>query len=226
LSFCRKFQYFGRSLEDYPEIAELKVAVWKAVYQYLSPISKVCPPNGVQMLTYFIVFWSRINAHMDMNPKMAIDPETNSQIVGSSVIVVSFFAPQEFLFTDRAKTCSSTGKKRKTIWSFVTDHCSIYVMDPEDDSKHYHCTRFTRNCVQKDVHSCRICFTLRWLGGKAAFLGSDYKGRTGNRKHTQTFEGIHKYIENIKDDNVKYAFKQSVKRKTVMSPETQSSVAP
>ena len=150
-----------------------------------------------------------------MNPSMAVDPKINSQIVGSSVIVVSFFAPQEFFFTDRAKT-SSSGKKPKTIWSFLTDHCSIYIMDPEDDSKHYHSTRFTKNCISKE-HSCRICFTLRWLGGKAAFLGSDYNGRTGDRKHMRVFEGIHKDIENIKDENKRYAYEQSVKRKSDVS---------
>ena len=44
-------------------------------------------------------------------------------------------------------------------------------------------------------------------------MGSDYIGRTGDRKHTQVFEGIQKHIENVKDENVKHANKKSVNKK-------------
>jgi alkylated DNA repair dioxygenase AlkB len=71
---------------------------------------------------------------------MTVDTSVNSQIDGSSVvIVVSFLADQLFQF-------SRMESKFKRVESFLTKHCSIYVMNPEDDLSFYHQTKFPHNC--------------------------------------------------------------------------------
>lgn len=62
-------------------LADLKVVLWKRLWHYyLSPISQVCPPTGCQVLCYFRPFGGKIIEHKDMDPLMAVDTSTNSQI--------------------------------------------------------------------------------------------------------------------------------------------------
>ena len=59
LSFQPSVFYGGRSLQNYPAIANLKVEIWKQVHHWLTPISKFCPPNGAQCLLYIDDFNQR-----------------------------------------------------------------------------------------------------------------------------------------------------------------------
>ena len=114
-----------------------------------------------------------------MNPNMAVHPSNNSQIAGSNVITVSFLSEQFFQFVEK-----NEHGKFKVVSKFLTEHGSIYCMDADDDLHYYHQTKWPR----KKNHNCpkqvRICITFRWLGKRQKFLGSDYNGRCGDRKHT------------------------------------------
>lgn len=96
LAFVKPFEWRAELVPE--ELAEFKVCVWKAVWKHLSPLSKLMPPNGIQTLLYLNSMGGHINPHRDMSPNMKVDPDQNSQIIGSSVIVVSFYASQYFKF--------------------------------------------------------------------------------------------------------------------------------
>lgn len=171
LSFCPDFLYYGRPID--PGFAELKVKLWKMVKPHLSPISQLCPPNGCQLLAYFREFKGRINAHRDMNPNMVVSPEINSQIIGSSVLVVSFLAKQYFHLCQQKKSTMSNGKPTynyPSLDSFLTEHCSVYILDPRDDVRWHHKTEFPPG----EKGMVRISLTFRWLGRRQEFLCQDY----------------------------------------------------
>jgi hypothetical protein len=80
------------------DLAKFKVCVWKVVRKHLSPLSQLMPPNGIQLLLHLNSMGGTTNPHQDVSPRMKIDLELNSQIIGSLVIVVSFYASQRFKF--------------------------------------------------------------------------------------------------------------------------------
>lgn len=209
LSFCMPYLYYGRPLDGFPALARLKLEVWKAVWEYLSPISKVCPPNGVQVLTYFRMFKNRINPHKDMNPDMQVDVKTNSQIIGSNVIVVSFLASQFFEFLKEAR---ASGERYGD--SLITEHCSIYILDPEDDVNFYHHARFGRGSERHDV---RVAVTLRWLGARKVYIGEDYKGSCGDRRYQEAVDGVRKMIKEIKCPNKRLAHEKAARRRRLVN---------
>jgi hypothetical protein len=132
-SITPKVFYRRRSIENFPGFAELGYKLWVKLWHYLSPVSKACPPNGVQILTYPVKFDSYINPHKDMNPDMAINPENNSQIVGSSVIVVSFLDTMRVEFCKQTRQRNSKGEMESCynmVDYFDTEYGSAYVLDP------------------------------------------------------------------------------------------------
>ena len=132
------------------------------------------------MLTYPEAFRGRIRPHKDMNPRMAIDPMINSQIVGSSVIVVSFFSAQEFKMCQQ-RAVAGTSYAYDVKDSFLLQHCSVYVLDPRDDIEWHHTAEFPRP-IKVNGQRMRVALTLRWLGNQQQFLCEDYNGA---RKHCQ-----------------------------------------
>ena len=162
LSFTMLFFFGGRSIEQCPGIAKLKVNIWKLVHHWLTPLSKVCPPNGVQALLYLEEFHGHMQEHQDMNPRMKVSTKENSQIIGTSVIVVSFFDKQEVVMTKNA------GGKH----AFLTEHCSVYVLDPHDDDTHKHKTKFP-SAERGKPKGLRFALTFRWLGNRKKFFGPD-----------------------------------------------------
>ena len=163
LSFTMPFFFGGRSIEQYPGIARLKVDIWKQVYHWLTPLSKVCPPNGVQVLLHPEEFRCRMPEHQDMDPNMKVSTQDNSQIMGTSVIIVSFFDQQEVIMTRK------TGEKH----SFLTEHCSVYVLDPHDDNTYKHKTKFPKCADKNKPKGLRLALTFRWLGNRMKFFGPD-----------------------------------------------------
>ena len=43
----------------------LGVAVWRAAYEFLTDLSRACPPTGCQLLLYYSLFQSAIGRHRD-----------------------------------------------------------------------------------------------------------------------------------------------------------------
>lgn len=213
LSFCEPYQYYGKALCNYESIAALKLEVWKHVFDHLTPISKVCPPNGVNVLTYFSCFGSRINPHKDMNPSMAVDSNTNSQILGSNVVVISFFSSMNFLFTDIAKATKNQTKP-KVLLQQLTEHCSIYVLSPWDDVEYYHKANFTNLKGRKNT-DVRVCLTLRWLSRRVEFVGDDYSGRMGDRRHQVIYPNIRKRINKQQSNAKRKYLEDSIKRQRI-----------
>ena len=192
LSFHPPVFYGGRSLQNYPAIANLKVAVWKHVHHWLTPISKLCPPNGVQCLLYIDDFNEHndhpIRPHKDMSLDMNVDPKTNSQIIGSSVIVVSFFDDQFIRLGTWRKS------KFKDRDAFLTKHCSVCVLDANDDTKHWHTTRWPPTYQKQSTRKTRIRYaiTFRWLGNRKQFFGPDSKS---GLQHKEVVTRPHQFIQ-------------------------------
>ena len=197
-------------MTSHPSIAQLKIAVWKLVYHYLSPVSKSCPPNACVILTYFRKFNGKINPHKDMNPNMAVDPKINSQIAGSNVVTVSLFSDQYFQFVQ--KVHNGKTKKYEVVSQFLTNHCSVYSMDPDDDQIYYHRTKWPRKKHNNCTDNVRISMTFRWLGKRSKFLGNDYNGRSGQRANTEAVFAPRKIVENFKSNEKKKAYKEILKR--------------
>ena len=163
--------YTGRTIADFPGIAELKIHVWKKVWSQLSPISKCIPPNGAQILCYFSAFDSKINFHKDVNARMQ-SPKNNSQVPGTSVIVVSLFLGQLVQFA------TNQGKREFIpVAEFYTHHKSVWVLHPHDDLVVYHGTGFHKRNKKEEFEGnkmgwegVRVAIAFRWLGRKALFF--------------------------------------------------------
>ena len=123
---------------------------------------------------YLQGFKGKINVHKDMNPNMVVNAETNSQIIGTSVIVVTFYLGQLF------KLCRALGKKKyETVGEFLTHHGSVYVLHPHDDLEYYHTVSFSGQSENETNSSgytgVRVALTFRWLGNRTLYFGNDYK---------------------------------------------------
>ena len=161
--------YGGRNMKNFPGIASLKVHVWKKCWHHLSPISQLCPPNGAQILYYFEEFQGKMNYHNDMNPDMVVSDETNSQIMGSTVIVVTLFVGQ------LVKLAVKRDGSFRSVAEFLAEHGSVYLLHPHDDFHYYHGTCFSKRKEHRCVHeSVRVAITFRWLGNRMSYLGDDY----------------------------------------------------
>ena len=158
----------GRCLRDYPEVADMGIEAWRHVYHYLTPISQQSPPNSCNVLTYFGDFTGTIRAHRDNSPQMQLDPQENSQILGTSVMVVNFYHTQEVQFLS---TGDNTGKS--VVDCFQLEHFSIYTMNCWDDVLYYHRCTFRDELKGK----IRVSFIYRWLGRRCEFFCQDYGGR-------------------------------------------------
>ncbi len=194
LSFTYSPFYGGRSLRFFPGIAELKLYLWKKLHDHLTPLSKLCPPNGVQVLYYFSAFDSKINFHKDMNPDMVVDDSTNSQILGTNVTVATLFMGQLVQLCSKPDT-------RSSVDEFYTHHGSVYVLHPHDDLRYYHGTGFYPHARRQEYQKnkgeyggLRVAITFRWLGNRMTYLGDDYW--LPKRRHCQAVNRAHHVISN------------------------------
>jgi len=162
-----------RSIRDYPVVCKIGIAVWRRVREYLDPISQLIPPNGANILYYFGLFNGKIRAHQDAAPNMATNPMHTSQILGSSVMVVSFCDEQLFNLIDI--------KKKNIVMSFKLGHMSVYILRSEDDIKYKHQATFAdTDQRKKKEEKLRIAIAYRWLGRRTKFFGNDCKTRRRN----------------------------------------------
>ena len=175
LSFVQAPFNGSRSFEIYPGILHLGEKIWLELNDYLTPVSKLCPPNGAQVLTYFGKFDGEIDKRKDTDPTMAVDAKNNSQIAGSNVIVVTLLCPQLVSLWGGDSAANS-----RLVDSFVVEPRSVYIHDPMDDLQYYHSAEFFKEVngngynASKDL--VRVAITYRWLGNRLAFLGEDYNG--------------------------------------------------
>jgi hypothetical protein len=217
-SITPKVFYRGRSIEDFPGFAELGDKLWVKLWHYLSPVLKACPPNGVQVLTYPGKFDSYISLHKDMNPDMAIDPKNNSQIVGSSVIVVSLLDTMRVEFCKQTRQRNSKGEMVtcfEMVDYFNKEDRSAYVLDPNDDLDVYHRVFFLRDFIKEErsggkrkkehiyisstprCGKVRVAITYCWLGKRAEFFCDDYS--VHSRCHCQVIHGAVKELSKSKN---------------------------
>ena len=207
--------YGGRSIEEYSSFAELGYSLWVFLWHHLSPVSKACPPNGAQVLVYFGRFNAVINAHKDMNPDMAINPNMNSQVIGSSVMVVTLLDSMRVEFCTRRKLPSTkNGRSSYThdmVDMFDTEDCSVYVQDPNDDLEYFHRAQFLPHFWKvegsdgknKQVRLSKtpkhgrvhVAITYRWLGKRTEFFGKDH-GRV-SRQNCQVIHNAETELNKI-----------------------------
>ena len=169
-----------RCLRDFPTVAELGVLLWKRVHPHLDPVSQTLPPNSANILTYFGDFDGHINAHQDNAPNMAIDPQHNSQLLGSSVMVLNLCHAQDFHFV-------ALHDKNKVEDTFVCEHGSVYILRADDDLNYKHTARFSGDKVGK----VRIAIVFRWLGRRTKAFCDNYRGQ---RQYMEVFYNIDKHI--------------------------------
>jgi len=90
----------------------------------------------------------------------------------------------------------------------LTEDCSIYVMDSQDDLEWYHRTYFPQARSPEAVpsHAVRISITFRWLAKRMTFLGENYDCNDGNRVYAQA----------VHPRPIIMSWKSAVKRKAYM----------
>lgn len=157
-----------RSMDQYPEIARIGYEAWTAVRAHLDPVSQQCPPTACNILHYFGAFGAFIRPHQDNCPNMQLpDYKWNSQLLGSSVLVVNLFDSQMMKLSDV--------ETKREVGSFLTEHMSIYVLSAFDDIRYRHTTTFlgTKGANESKV---RISLVYRWLGRRTKAFCGDYNG--------------------------------------------------
>ena len=167
-SFLPKPWMGVRNMRDCPALMDLGISVWRQVRHKLDAASQLCPPNSVNILTCVGRFGGKIRAHRDNAPNMATDPTHNSQILGTSVMAVSFFDRQMLEFFPL-----QTGSK--CCRNFCLDHCSICTLHSLDDVRWKHSARFPKvgEAGHNANNSIRVGMACRWLGRRCLGFGSD-----------------------------------------------------
>ena len=171
-----------RFLNDYPGVIELVEAVWKRFHHHLSAVSRQCPPNVVDLLWYFGAFNSTIRPHRDNNPNGPKDWKQNSQMLGSSVMIITFFDSQEFQFMELGKT----GKK---VASIGLEHMSCYILNPEDDVKWKHTVKYGTPDPSKKG-KVRLAIAARWSSRRQEAFCED----------RDSFQQFQEHFKNVERD--------------------------
>lgn len=132
---------------------------------------------------------------------MKIDPRFNSQILGSSVMVVNLFHSQDVKFTEIEK-----GGKGKCVDIFVTEHCSAYIMNCWDDLALKHHAEFKGRKKGK----VRMAIVYRWLGRRTSTFCGDYKySRQNCEIFTQPNKHVAKDFPNCKKARDNFSFSKT-----------------
>ena len=120
---------------------------------------------------------------------MAINPIQNSQILGSSVLVVSFLDEQDF----KLYPLKGSGT---AIRCFRLKHCSVYILRSEDDLKWKHGAEFPTwkdgGTGRQNPNNIRVAVCYRWLGRRCKAFGSEYQGV---RRYMEVWENPNEHIQ-------------------------------
>jgi hypothetical protein len=153
-----------RCLRDYPHLSDFALAVWKVVHPHLDPVSQQCPFNSITLMLYLGCVHAKVNPHQDnaLNSSM-VSPEDNSQLLGSSVMIISLFDPMRFLFTPKT---SQKERLPPPSGEFLTEHASVYILKCDDDSKWKHYAKFPdgRNLRGMAGQRVRLAIVCRHVG--------------------------------------------------------------
>jgi len=153
-------------------MTKLKEKIWKKLHPFLSPVSQACPPNACQMLLCLRPSGGQMQPHKNRNSEQ----KEHTQMLGSSVIVVSFFDKQVLELCKKKDTGKKGKVKRDHVASFETEHCSAFVIDAHDDLEHCRRAHFPKDGKRRCGLRCVL--TLRWLQKRETFL-------CGNHNHGQ-----------------------------------------
>lgn len=157
-----------RSMGDYPLVAEIGRQAWLAVRAHLDPVSQQCPPTACNVLHYFGAFNAAIRPHQDNCPNMSLpDYKWNSQLLGSSVLVVNLFDQQTLKLT--------SVKTKQEVGCFYPEHMSIYVLSAFDDLWCKHNATYAET-PGTNAEKVRISLVYRWLGRRTTAFCGDYQG--------------------------------------------------
>lgn len=185
-SFNPKWWMGCNSLRRYKTLSELGIQLWMDAWDYLDPLSKICPPTGGTLLTYFGCFGGEIQAHQDNAPNSATPFYHHSQIIGSTVMCLTLFDGMDYdIVTIESQT---RGKKDYVVQkSFKTSHGSLYLMSATDDFNSKHRAKFPpqRKTGKKKKGLIRVAIVWRWLGRRTFAFDSDY---TGWRQRCEVWE--------------------------------------
>jgi hypothetical protein len=180
-----------RCLRDYEWVADLMNALWKRLWHHFDPPSQQCPPTAVNILYYFSAFKAHIRAHQDNAPNMSIPMEHNSQMLGSSVMVLSLLDEQELCFCALKNPTKSS--QPKVLSSIRLGHLSVYILKCCDDFDMKHMTRFPSE-QKKDYGAVRVSLVGRWLTRRCEAFCEDYKGV---RRFQEKYENPNKVLRKM-----------------------------
>jgi len=179
-SFTPKWWMGCNSLRHYETINKLGIQLWKEVWEYLDPLSQVCPPTGGTLLTYFGCFNGKIPAHRDNSPSIKADYWHNSQMVGTTVMVLSLFDDMHYdIVTMEPMTKGQ--KDYKILKRFTTSHGSLYLMSAFTDIESKHTAEFPQSWIvdgkgKKKKGLIRVGVAWRWVSRRAFAFDHDYMG--------------------------------------------------
>jgi hypothetical protein len=152
-----------RCLRDYPYVMDLGVAIWRRLHHHFDG-SNALPEVAMYFCTW--VNLVRTSIHTKTTHQGQLYPKRNSQILGSSALVVSLFHPLSYYLY------SSKGKSLQRM----TEHMSAYILRAGDDGvfKHSEAIPVARVCG-----SCRDCLRLvlayHWCSDRQEVFAADGK---------------------------------------------------
>jgi len=166
----------------------LGVAVWRAAYEFLTDLSRACPPTGCQLLLYYSLFQSAIGRHRDnytsqqmvavINGERRISQllegshhggDANSQVTGSNVLIWTE-GPADMQFCLSFPPRDDLGANRDEYVIHPT-FCvalgagTLLIFSPVDDLFFCHEAFFLRD----GVGGYRLAFVFRWLSQERNF---------------------------------------------------------
>ena len=136
-AFVPKWWMGCNSLRYYETLNKLGIQLWKDVWEFLDPLSQVCPPTGGSLLTYFGCFGGKIQPHQDNNHRSICS--TAPKRSHGSLYLMSAFTDVK---TKHQVTFRSTEKQRKgairvgIAWRWLSRRTYGFGDDYQQERKH------------------------------------------------------------------------------------------
>mmetsp|Transcript_13141 Transcript_13141/g.19661 ORF Transcript_13141/g.19661 Transcript_13141/m.19661 type:complete len:832 (-) Transcript_13141:86-2581(-) len=183
----------GRSRPMSQSVYTLMIETWKHVHNQLSPLSRVCPPNNLQVLVYTkireggrLVWKQQMTPHKDngfrnyketgRNKQYGGNPSqwlnNNSQIEGTDVVTVNVGDEMTYklIKPNKSQTYMFTQKDAKSnktderlLHSTALEDGSILVHSAHDDEFYYHAVDFHEDNETDSYTKVRVALVFRWL---------------------------------------------------------------
>ena len=176
----------GRPMEDWRcrpmciDIFLLGVYLWTKNYDHLTDLSKVCPPNSVQINFYYSTLKGHMRKHRDNGIRghkgkvhqISTPRSENSQIHGTNVMSFTvgstmMFSLESFFPGKDGKNCAQMYKRTEGM-TIDLDNYSCFLLHPQHDEDLMHSAKFA-SAVPGQV---RISFNFRWCQNQKWFYGN------------------------------------------------------